>query len=161
MSERREHSHGWTETAHGDFFLAANFIKAGRIQCQDFFDGKIVLPNGRRLIFVVIEVGGGEQENVIVGGQNLAERVADGGQRGEVQRAESNRDKRKTGIKDLQKGNLHFERVFAFVSERILTKERTRARNLGGQSGIDVRVAERRAPDAEREHGGVFAVRKM
>jgi len=43
LPQRSQHGNGRTKTAHGNFLLVTDVIKARRIELQDFFDREIVL----------------------------------------------------------------------------------------------------------------------
>src|SRR2546425_2906031 len=89
------------------------------------------------VVFVMIEIGSGEEKHVRVGRKHFAERFSNGDKLVKVNGAKCDGNERKAGIHNLQKGKLDFERMFAFVSDRIFAKQRASMRNFRGEFGVD------------------------
>jgi len=88
LMESGEQCDGGSEATHGNFIAAASVQKAGGIESKDFFDGQRVFATGGGFVFIMIEVGGGEEEDVVVRGKDFGERLPYGGEDVEVERAQ-------------------------------------------------------------------------
>src|SRR5215470_9319929 len=75
--------------------------------------------------------------------------------------AQRDGDKGKIGTQHLQEGNLHLERVFVLVSDRVLAEGWTSLQQLRGEIGIDGSIAQRGSPSSRSENRRRFAVRKV
>ena len=143
------------------FLVAADFKEPLRIEGQDFLNRQLVLAARCGLVLVVIEVRGGQQQQVLVRGKNFGERMAHGLESGELQLTESDGNEGEAGIEHLQKRNLHFEGMFPLVSHRIVGQYRAGSRDPGREFRIDRRITQRSPPGALAKDGGFFPVGKM
>ena len=91
LTQSREQRDRRAQAAHGDFVAAANFKKSGRFESEDFFNSQRIFASSGSFVFVVIQVSGGEEQHIIVVGENSGERLTHGGEKIEVQRAQRNR----------------------------------------------------------------------
>ena len=91
----------------------------------DFVDRELVFAQRRALVFVVIEVGAGQDADRLLlvfqhggdGAPDLLRVVV-------AMRAEADRDEREIAEEVLEKGQLHFQRVLARMRPRVLGEER-------------------------------------
>ena len=141
-----EHGHGWAQSAHGDFFFATDVEQSARIEVEDLFDSQMVFSARGGVVLIMIEIGSGEQKHFRRSGKNARERFSDGGKPVKLNRAKCDGNEREARIKNLQKWQLDFKRMFAFVSDRIFAQQRAGMGNFRGEFGIDRHIAERSAP---------------
>src|SRR5713101_8899727 len=121
----------------------------------------MVFAAGNGVVFVMIEIGSGEEKHVGFGGENFSQRFADGNERFELNCAESDGNEGEAGIKYLQERKLDFERMLALVSDGVFEEQRTSLRDSCGKIGVDRSIAERSAPSAFTKDCGFCPIRKM
>ena len=114
-----QHGNCRAQSAHGDFFSATGIEKSARIEVEDFFDGQMVFPARSSVVLIMIEIGSGEQKHFRRSGKNVPERLADGYKLIKLKGAKCDGNKPKARIEHLQKWQLDFKRMFAFVSDRV------------------------------------------
>jgi len=140
---------------------AANFSEFERIEGENLVDGELVLAARGGEVFVVVEIGSGEEEDIGISGEDLAERVANANELVIRKRADGDGDNFGCGSEELEERKLNFEGVFGFVSQLVFAKDGRGVENFSGERGVYGNIAERSAPCATGNDGGVFAIRKM
>src|ERR1700719_1993143 len=113
------------------------------------------------IVFVVIEIGSGEEQHFRLRGKNAAEGPADRNQLVKRQGANGDGNERESGAQNLQKRKLDLKRVFALVSDRVFGKKRASSRDLHCQFRVYCRVAQWSPPRALAQDGGFRSLGKM
>lgn len=156
-----QHRNGRAQAAHGDFFFATDIEESARIEVEDLFDSQMVFSARGGVVLIMIEIGSGEQKHFRRSGKNVAERFADGYQLIKLNGAQCDGNKREARIEYLQKRQLDFQRMFAFMRDRIFAQQRARMGHFRGQFGVDWRIAEWSAPSTCGQDRGFRALGKM
>ena len=141
-----QHRNGRAQAAHGDFFFPTDLEESARIEVEDLFDSQMVFSARGGVVLIMIEIGSGEQKYFRFSGKNAPERFSDGGKLVKLNSAKCDGHEREARIKYLQKWQLDFKRMFAFVSDRIFAQQRAGKGNFRGELGVDRHIAERSAP---------------
>src|SRR5690349_7505892 len=109
----------------------------------------------------MVEVSGGQEQDASFFGEDFAQSFANLYQRIVIKRSQCYRNEGESGIEDLQERDLYLEGMFTLVGHRVLKEQFAGMRDSCSKIGVDRRVTQRSAPDASRNHGGIFPVREM